>query len=151
MKILLDNLSQLPHVKIFLQALLATGLVSQLKNRKDWTVLLPTDQAWRKLGGKNYRELLRDKRRLVIILAYHLVPGKVYLSDLLHRRYLKTALGAPITVNTSEDVEINLDEAALTKADISCSDGVIHQIDSVLIPKVNARILQLLAQNTSQA
>ena len=118
-------------------AVKAAGLVDTLKGPGPFTVFAPTDEAFAKLPGGTVENLLKpeNKRQLVAILSYHVVPGKVMSSkDLLGKKTMaKTVEGTQISIDATDGVRVN--NAKVVKADIEASNGVIHVIDTVMIPK----------------
>lgn len=101
------------------------GLVDTLKSKGPFTVFAPTDAAFAKLPDGTLDGLLSDKAQLIKVLTYHVVPGKIMASDLAGMKSLKTVEGSNISSSTLR----------VTKADIVTSNGVIHVIDEVMIPK----------------
>lgn len=118
-------------------AVKAADLVDTLKGPGPFTVFAPTDEAFAKLPGGTVENLLKpeNKRQLVAILSYHVVPGKVMSSkDLLGKKTMaKTVEGTQISIHATDGVRVN--NAKVVKADIEASNGVIHVIDTVMIPK----------------
>jgi len=116
-------------------AVTAAGLVDTLKSEGPFTVFAPTDEAFAALPAGTVESLLlpENKDQLVAILTYHVVPGAV-TSDQLAGQHLDVATvnGAEVRVNGSNGVKVN--DATVTTADIIASNGVIHVIDSVLLP-----------------
>lgn len=112
----------------------AAGLVETLKGEGPFTVFAPTDEAFAKLPEGTVEDLLKpeNKDKLVGILTYHVVPGAVMSSDLSDGMTAPTVEGSEITVKTEPEVMVN--EAKVTQADIEASNGVIHVIDSVIMP-----------------
>ncbi|XRN68754.1 fasciclin domain-containing protein [Anatilimnocola sp. NA78] len=121
--------------KTLAAALKAAGLVDTLKGAGPFTVFAPTDEAFAKLPKGTVETLLKpeNKDKLVAILTYHVVPGKVMAADVVKVKDAKTVQGQSVMVNTADGVKIN--DSKVTKADIACSNGVIHVIDTVLMPK----------------
>ena len=116
-------------------AVKAAGLVDTLKGKGPFTVFAPTDAAFKKLPAGTVESLLKpeNKEQLVAILTYHVVPGKVMSGDIAGKQMaVGTVQGGKINVNASKGVMIN--DAKVTKADISASNGVIHVIDKVILP-----------------
>ena len=113
-------------------AVKAAGLVDTLKSDGPFTVFAPTDEAFAKLPAGTVEALLKDKDKLTKILTYHVVAGKVTASDVVKLDSAKTVQGSNVTVDASSGVKIN--DATVTTADIMTSNGVIHVIDTVLIP-----------------
>ena len=113
-------------------AVKAAGLVDTLKSPGPFTVFAPTDDAFAKLPEGTLEALLNDKEKLTAILTYHVVAGKMMASDVVSKTSLKTVQGQSLQVSTSDGVKIG--NANIIKTDIQASNGVIHVIDSVLIP-----------------
>jgi uncharacterized surface protein with fasciclin (FAS1) repeats len=116
-------------------ALTAAGLVDTLKGAGPFTVFAPTDAAFAKLPAGTVDTLLKpeNKDQLVAVLTYHVVPGKVMAADVVKVTEAKTVNGAAINVKVDgETVMIN--DAKVTSADIAASNGVIHVIDTVILP-----------------
>lgn len=113
-------------------ALQAAGLVDALKGEGPFTVFAPTDEAFAKLPKGTVEALLEDKDALTKVLTYHVLSGKVMASDVTGLTSAPTLQGSSISIDTSNGVKI--DEAMVTQVDIETSNGVIHVIDSVLIP-----------------
>jgi uncharacterized surface protein with fasciclin (FAS1) repeats len=117
------------------KALEAAGLVDTLKGKGPFTVFAPTDEAFAKLPAGTVEELLKpeNKAKLTAILTYHVVPGKVMASDVTRLASAKTVNGAslPIAVH---DGAVMVGSAHVVKTDIGTANGVIHVIDSVLLP-----------------
>jgi len=115
-------------------AVQAAGLVDTLKGPGPFTVFAPTDAAFAKLPAGTVEDLLKpeNKGTLAAILTYHVVPGKVMSTDLMDGMKAKTVQGAEVTIKTSPEVMV--DNARVVKADIAASNGVIHVIDTVVMP-----------------
>lgn len=114
-------------------AVKAAGLVDALKGDGPFTVFAPTDEAFAKLPEGTVEALLGNKEKLASILLYHVVPGKVMASDVGGIDSAETLLGQPVAIDTSHGVTVG--NAKVVKTDIECTNGVIHVIDSVMIPK----------------
>jgi uncharacterized surface protein with fasciclin (FAS1) repeats len=117
-------------------ALKAAGLVDTLKGNGPFTVFAPTDAAFAKLPKGTVEELLKpeNKAKLTAILTYHVVPGKVMAADVVKVNEAKTVQGGSIKVHAAGG-KVTVDNAAVVKTDIPASNGVIHVIDTVLMPK----------------
>lgn len=113
-------------------AIKAAGLVETLKSDGPFTVFAPTDEAFAKLPKGTIKTLLADPGRLGAILKYHVVPGRVMAKDVVKLSSAKTALGQSLSIKSSGGVMIG--NANVMKTDIETSNGVIHVIDTVLIP-----------------
>ena len=115
------------------KAVQAAGLVETLKGEGPFTVFAPTDEAFAKLPEGTLEALLNDKERLVAVLTYHVVPGKVMASDVVTLKQAKTVQGQSISIDTKNGVKV--DAANVVKTDIVTSNGVIHVIDTVILPR----------------
>lgn len=121
--------------KTLAAALKAAGLIDTLKSKGPFTVFAPTDAAFAKLPAGTVESLLKpeNKDKLTAILTYHVVAGNVKAADVVKLNSAKTVQGQEVTINATNGVKIN-DSKGVT-ADIECSNGVIHVIDTVLLPK----------------
>lgn len=117
----------------FAAAINAAGLAAELAGKGPFTVFVPTDAAFKKLPAGAYDSLLRDLGKLKAVLNYHVVSGYFMARD-MKSGAVATAQGTPLTVAvTSSDVRVN--EARVTKADIVATNGIVHAIDAVILPK----------------
>ncbi len=114
------------------KALTAAGLVDALKGEGPFTVFAPTDEAFGKLPEGALEGLLKDKAKLTAVLTYHVVPGKVMAADVVKLDSAKTLQGSKVKICAKDGVKIN--DANVVKTDIETSNGVIHVIDSVILP-----------------
>jgi uncharacterized surface protein with fasciclin (FAS1) repeats len=119
--------------KTLATALQAAGLVDTLKGPGPFTVFAPTDAAFAKIPKADLDALLKDKAKLTAVLTYHVVPGRVLAKD-VKPGSVKTVQGSSLTVKT-EGGKVMVDNATVTQTDITASNGVIHVIDSVVLPK----------------
>jgi len=121
--------------KTLVAAVQAAGLVETLKGAGPFTVFAPTDDAFAKLPANAVADLLKpeNKAKLQGVLTYHVVAGKVLAADVLKLKTAKTVQGQEIAIDTTDGVKV--DGAKVVKADVLCSNGVIHIIDSVILPK----------------
>jgi len=117
-------------------ALTEADLVETLKGEGPFTVFAPTDEAFAKLPAGTLNDLLKpeNKAKLQGILTYHVVPGKVMAADVVKLKSAKTVNGQSITIKVT-DGTVMVDNAKVTKTDIMCSNGVIHVIDTVILPQ----------------
>lgn len=113
-------------------AVQAAGLVDTLNGPGPFTVFAPTDDAFAKLPDGTVEALLADIPQLTSILTYHVVPGAVHGADVAGLDSATTVQGSDLNFDTSDGVHVN--DATVTQADIEASNGVIHVIDTVLIP-----------------
>lgn len=118
--------------KTLATALQAAGLVDTLKGKGPFTVFAPTDEAFAKIPKDQLDALLKDKAKLTAVLTYHVVPGKVLAKD-VKAGPVKTVQGSSLTVSTTGGVKV--DAANVVKTDVMADNGVIHVIDSVILPK----------------
>ena len=119
------------------KALGAADLVDTLKGSGPFTVFAPTDEAFAKLPAGTVENLLKpeNKGQLVAILTYHVVPGKVTATDVVKLKEAKTVNGKMVDIKTKGDA-VMINDAKVTTTDIGASNGVIHVIDKVLLPKM---------------
>jgi uncharacterized surface protein with fasciclin (FAS1) repeats len=125
------------NFKTLVAAVQAAGLVDTLKGAGPFTVFAPTDEAFAKLPKGTVEDLLKpeNKAKLVAILTYHVLPGKVMAADVAGKDMMaKTVQGSEVHVVAMKGVMVN--EANVTTADIAADNGVIHVIDAVMIPKM---------------
>lgn len=116
-------------------ALTAADLVETLKSEGPFTVFAPTDEAFAKLPAGTLENLLlpENKDKLIGILTYHVVAGKVLAADVVTLTSAKTVNGKEVTIKVNEG-KVYVDNAQVVKTDIETSNGVIHVIDQVIIP-----------------
>lgn len=117
-------------------ALTAADLVPTLKGDGPFTVFAPTDEAFAKLPEGTLDDLLKpeNKSKLQAILTYHVVPGKVMASDVVTLKEAKTVNGGNVMIS-ADSGKVMIDNAQVIQTDIECSNGVIHVIDTVILPK----------------
>ena len=120
------------NFKTLAAALQAAGLVDTLKGTGPFTVFAPTDEAFAKVPKADLDALLKDKAKLTAVLTYHVVPGKVMAKDIKPGK-VKTVQGNELTLATAGGVTV--DAAKVSAADIAADNGVIHVVDTVLMPK----------------
>jgi uncharacterized surface protein with fasciclin (FAS1) repeats len=114
-------------------AVQAAGLVEVLKGDGPFTVFAPTDEAFAKLPKGTLESLLKDKDALTKVLTYHVVPGEVRAADVIQLASAKTVQGQSIRIDATSGVKVN--DANVIQADISATNGVIHVIDTVILPQ----------------
>jgi len=115
-------------------ALKATDLIATLKGTGPFTVFAPTDEAFAKLPKGTLDALMKDPAKLKGILLYHVVSGKVMASDVVKLKSAKSVQGSSISITVSGG-KVTADNANVVKTDIMASNGVIHVIDAVILPK----------------
>jgi uncharacterized surface protein with fasciclin (FAS1) repeats len=131
-KDIVDTAVEAGQFKTLATALQAAGLVQTLKGPGPFTVFAPTDDAFAKIPKADLDALLKDQAKLTAVLTYHVVPGKVLAKDVQAGR-VKTVQGSELTIGTTGGVTV--DAAKVVKTDIVADNGVIHVIDSVVLPK----------------
>lgn len=123
--------------KTLAAALTAADLISTLKGKGPFTVFAPTDEAFAKLPAGTVENLLKpeNKEKLKAVLLYHVVSGKVPASKVvkLNGKEVKTVQGGAVKINTGNGVKVN--DSTVVKTDIKAKNGIIHVIDTVLIPE----------------
>ncbi len=118
-------------------ALKEAGLIETLKGKGPFTVFAPTDEAFAKIAKKDLDALLKDKKKLTAVLTYHVVSGSVMAADVMKMKdgsKVKTVEGREFTLGL-KDGKVTVDGANVVKTDIAASNGVIHVIDTVIMPK----------------
>jgi uncharacterized surface protein with fasciclin (FAS1) repeats len=120
--------------KTLVAAVQAAGLVEVLKRPGPLTVLAPTDEAFAKIPKADLDALMKDKTRLAAVLQYHVLTGNVSAADLRMMKDFGTAQGARILISAS-GATLKINNATVVKPDVPASNGVIHVIDTVLMPK----------------
>ncbi len=133
---IIDIASKNPDFSTLVTAVKAAGLVDTLKGAGPFTLFAPTNAAFKKIPTKKLQAILKDKAALTAILTYHVVSGKVLAADVVKLKNgtpVKSVEGSSIAVKTKPVVMV--DKAKVIKTDIEADNGVIHVIDTVLIPK----------------
>lgn len=130
-KDLVDTAVSAGNFNTLATALKVAGLIDTLKGPGPFTVFAPTDAAFAKLPQEQLRALLADKAKLTAVLTYHVVPG-VLMSKDVKAGMVKTAQGSALSVTTMGGVKVN--DANITAVDIVADNGVIHVIDTVVVP-----------------
>ncbi|MFG6467407.1 fasciclin domain-containing protein [Roseateles sp. BYS87W] len=131
-KDLVDTAVAAGNFKTLATALQAAGLVDTLKSKGPFTVFAPTDAAFAKVPKADLDALLKDKAKLTAVLTYHVVAGQVMAKDVKAGK-VKTVQGSELTIGTTGGVTV--DNAKVTATDIVADNGVIHVIDTVVLPK----------------
>lgn len=129
---IVDTAVKAGNFKTLVAAVQAAGLVDTLKGPGPFTVFAPTDEAFAKIPKATLDGRLADKAALTKVLTYHVVPGKVMAKDVMAGK-VKTVQGQELTVATSGGVMV--DQSKVIATDVAASNGVIHAIDTVLMPK----------------
>ncbi len=132
-KNIVDTMIAAGHFTTFAAAVNAAGLTGELVGKGPFTVFAPTDEAFKKLPAGGYESLLKDVGKLKAILNYHVVSGYFMARDMKSGEVM-TLQGSPLTAAvSSSDVRVN--GARVTKADIVTTNGIVHAIDAVILPK----------------
>jgi len=133
MKNIIETAVSAGTFKTLVTAVTAAGLVDTLSGTGPFTVFAPNDDAFAKLPKETLDEVLADKEQLTKILTYHVVAGKKMAADISNITKAETLQGSDVTIDAMGGVKVN--DAEVVIADIECSNGVIHVIDTVLMPK----------------
>lgn len=133
-KTIVDVAVEAGNFTTLVAAVKAAGLVETLSAAGPYTVFAPTDEAFAKLPAGTVETLLKDKEKLAAILTYHVVAGKVMAADVVKMTSAKTVQGQTVSIKVNGDT-VMVDGAKVVKTDIEASNGVIHVIDSVILPK----------------
>lgn len=135
-KTIVENAVKADNFKTLVAAVKAAGLVDTLSGKGPFTVFAPTDEAFAKLPKGTIADLLKpeNKDKLVSILTYHVVAGKVMAKDVVGLTEAKTVQGSKVKIKV-KDGTVMLDKAKVIKTDINSKNGVIHVIDTVIMPK----------------
>lgn len=120
------------NFKIFLAAIKTAGLTSQLASDGPYTVFMPTDHAFATLAAGQWDTISKDKIRLSRVLTYHLITGKVKVSEVKPGN-VATLEGSPVSLK-SDNGMVSVNDARVTDSDLAADNGVIHAIDKVLMP-----------------
>jgi uncharacterized surface protein with fasciclin (FAS1) repeats len=130
---IVDTAASAGQFKTLVKAVQAAGLVDTLKGDGPFTVFAPTDAAFAKLPSGTLEALLKDRQKLTQVLTYHVVPGKVTAAQVKPGE-VKTVQGQPLRVR-ADGGAVMVNNARVTTTDIMASNGVIHVIDTVVLPK----------------
>lgn len=135
-KDIVDTAVAAGHFNTLAKALQAADLVDTLKGKGPFTVFAPTDEAFAKLPTGTLENLLKpeNKDKLTAILTYHVVPGDVTADKVVKLDSAKTVSGKDVSIKTAEGA-VMVNTATVTKADVKATNGVIHVIDTVLLPQ----------------
>lgn len=122
-----------PQFSTLVSAVTAAGLVDTLNGKGPFTVFAPTNAAFDKIPADQLQAILADKDKLTKILTYHVLPGKVLSKNLKKKQTVKTVEGSPATITVKKS-GAKIEDAKIIKTDIKTSNGVIHVIDTVILP-----------------
>ena len=135
-KDIVDTAVEAGSFKTLAAALQTADLVSTLKGEGPFTVFAPTDAAFAKIPKADLDALLKDKNALTKVLTYHVVAGEVMAADVVKLTQAKTVEGSPIKIRVV-DGKVMINDAKVAATDIAASNGVIHVIDTVIMPARN--------------
>jgi uncharacterized surface protein with fasciclin (FAS1) repeats len=133
---IVDTAAKAGSFKTLVTALEAADLVDTLKGKGPFTVFAPTDEAFAKLPSGTLESLLKpeNKEKLTAILTHHVLPGRAMAADVMKMKSAKTVHGGSVAIRNDGD-SVYVDDAKMEKTDIACTNGVIHVVDTVLMPK----------------
>lgn len=132
---IIETANEAGSFKTLLAAVEAAGLSSALSGEGPFTVFAPTDDAFAALPKGTIESLLKDKEKLASILTYHVLTGAVKAKDVVKINNAETLNGQAVSIKVEDDI-VMLDNAKVITTDIICSNGVIHVIDAVILPKM---------------
>ena len=133
MKNLIQTVIDKGDFKTLVKAVQETGLADTLSFEGPFTIFAPTDQAFAKLPKRTIKKLLKNKEKLTEILTYHIILKTVKITKVTNIKKENTANGKELSINKKKGIKV--DNANIIKTDIQCTNGIIHVIDEVLIPK----------------
>ena len=128
-----DTLAATPELSTLSGLVTKAGLTSTLNGAGPFTVFAPTNAAFAKVPAKTMEDLGKDPVRLAAVLTYHVIPGKVMAADIKTNSNVKTVNGANVAVSKAGEF-VTVEDGLVQTADIAATNGVVHVIDSVLIP-----------------
>ncbi|WP_420474203.1 fasciclin domain-containing protein [Noviherbaspirillum sp. ST9] len=130
---LVETASTSGSFKTFLAAAKAAGITDTLKNSGPYTVFAPSDSAFNQLPPGTVNSLMKDKAKLAEILAHHVIPGKVMVADVKPGE-VQTIQGDTVTLK-SDNGKVTVENANVIQSDMLADNGVIHEIDAVVLPR----------------
>ncbi|RJF98836.1 fasciclin domain-containing protein [Noviherbaspirillum saxi] len=130
---IIETASTTPTFKTFVSAAKAAGVADTLKNSGPYTVFAPTDSAFDKLPPGTMSELMKDKAKLAELLTHHVVPGKIAVAEVKPGK-VKTVQGQEVTLK-NDNGKVTFDNANVIQSDVMADNGVIHEIDTVILPQ----------------
>jgi uncharacterized surface protein with fasciclin (FAS1) repeats len=129
---IVDTMSQTTSFRIFCAALKTSGIAATLKNTGPYTVFAPSDAAFAKFPREKWEALKKNKTLLADVVAHHVVPGKIIVAD-AKPGDVSTLDGVPLHME-SDNGMVSVDDAKVTQSDILADNGVIHEIDTLILP-----------------
>jgi len=133
MKNIMQTAIETGNFKILVKVVRELGLIDILSIEGPFTFFAPTDQAFAKLPKGTIEKLLRDKEKLTNVITYHVILNRVMVNQVVKIRKVNSVNGKELSINIKKGVKV--DNANIIKTDIKCTNGIIHVIDKVLIPK----------------
>ncbi len=130
---LIETAAAASNFKTFLSAAKTAALTDTLKSSGPYTLFLPSDQAFAKLPEGTLTALMKDKTRLTQVLSYHIIPGKILITDIKPGQ--TATLASEMVKLTSDNGIVTINGARVIQSDLNADNGVIHEIDAVLIPQ----------------
>ncbi|MBK9145139.1 MAG: fasciclin domain-containing protein [Candidatus Melainabacteria bacterium] len=130
---IVDTAQSAGSFNTLIAALDKAGLVSTLKGDGPFTVFAPSDSAFEKIPPADLKALLADKAKLTKVLTYHVVPGSLKAAQVVKQSKAETVEGSPVQISAGDD-GVFVGGAQVTKTDILCKNGVVHVIDTVIMP-----------------
>lgn len=134
-KTIAEVVSSDPNFSTLLTAVKAAGLVETLSGKGPFTVFAPTNEAFAKIAKADLEALLKDKAALTKVLTYHVVAGKVMSGDVVKLKEAKTVQGQNIAIEVKGGAVMLNTKSKVAKVDIETNNGVIHVIDTVILPQ----------------
>ena len=132
MKNIVETASSSGAFENLLKAIDSAGLRSTLTSSQDYTIFAPSDEAFAKIPRTTLNDIMQNPKRLRQLLNYHIVPRRIYSGDLSNGLCTKTMLGKDICFDTSSGTKV--ENSTIIDADIQCTNGIIHTIDTVMMP-----------------
>ncbi len=131
---ILETAKSAGQFNTLLEAINTAGLADTLKGPGPFTVFAPTDDAFKKVPKAQLDKLLKDKDKLAKVLKFHVIAGKLMAADVIKLKDSETVAGSKVKFS-SKGADVMIDKAKITKTDIVAGNGVIHVIDTVIMPK----------------
>ena len=128
-----ETIASNPQLSTLNSMIVKAGLVDTLKGTGPFTVFAPSNEAFSKVPAKTLADIGADLARLKAVLTYHVIPGKVMAADIKNNSSVKTVNGANVGVSKAGEF-VTVEDGMVQKADLNATNGVVHIIDSVLIP-----------------
>lgn len=132
MKNIVETAMEVGSLRTLVESIKKAGLLEVLSGKGPFTVFAPTDEAFAKLPKETLKDVSGDRERLASVLKYHVVPIRIMSKDIFKKDSVETVQGGKILLDVSSGITVN--KASVVKTDIECKNGVIHVIDSVLLP-----------------